>query len=488
MNALLKRWEPSLRKHRVLLVALGLAAAAAIGIAVALQRDTRVALFAEPLDAQQVSEVVAQLAAWSAPFVATADNVRVAGAKRSDLLLKLSLVGVPHAHLTTTREALAGVGPLTPQSVVDAQQLDGLAGDLAISLRGISGVSDARVIIAPAKPALFAEDAAHEASASVRLTLQQGAALTREQVESVRAFIASGVPGLQSKRVAILDDHGGRLGASDMVVGADEASVLQGSLQSALDAAVGVGATIVRVHAFYDLQARETHETRRTPLGSRAIGTTTLEERYSGDRKRYSKTQSNEDRGSDVQDERLQVPAGRLARLSVGVMVDEARHLNLEKLRDITVATVGLVPQRGDVLSLQELAFTKPGSRAPSVPAAVLGLLATVLPTLIVVGGVLVALRWSAEPAGRAIEAFRQRFAVQRTSVEVAGVAPAQVRGVLNGEPPYTAAAIISALPAATASAVLEMYSPEERTAIVRRMQRAAAPVVPDYQTLARRA
>jgi flagellar motor switch protein FliG len=62
------------------------------------------------------------------------------------------------------------------------------------------------------------------------------------------------------------------------------------------------------------------------------------------------------------------------------------------------------------------------------------------------------------------------------------------VRGALANEPPHTAAAIISALPAATATAVLEMYSAEERAAIVQRMARAAAPAVPDYETILRRA
>jgi flagellar motor switch protein FliG len=107
---------------------------------------------------------------------------------------------------------------------------------------------------------------------------------------------------------------------------------------------------------------------------------------------------------------------------------------------------------------------------------------------LIVVLGVLFTLRWSIVPLTQAIELVRQRWAVRRARGEVAGFAPSQVRGVLKGEPAHTAAAIISALPTATATAVLEMYSPEERAAIVRRMQHAMAPVVPDYQTLVRRA
>jgi flagellar motor switch protein FliG len=60
------------------------------------------------------------------------------------------------------------------------------------------------------------------------------------------------------------------------------------------------------------------------------------------------------------------------------------------------------------------------------------------------------------------------------------GYAPARVRGALAHEPPHAAAAIISALPAATAAAVLELYPQHEREALVRRMQRAPSPLIPD--------
>jgi flagellar M-ring protein FliF len=487
MWALIERWEPLLRKHRVFIAVLGLALVVAIGIAVALQRDTRVTLFAEPLDIDQVNEVVTQLVAWNVPFIATPDNVRVEEARHGDLLLRLSLVGIPHTHITTSHEALAAIGPLTPQSVLDAQQLAGLAGDLALSVRGITGVTDARVIIAPAKPALFADDAGHDASASVRLTLQTGVRLSAEQIKGIRTFVASGVPGLNAERVAVLDDRG-VVQAAMPALNVDEANALQASLQSVFDTAFGAGATIVRVHALYDAQTSDVHEIRRAPLGGRVVGSTTLDERYSGDRKRYSKTQSQEDRGSDVREEQIRTPAGKLTHLSVAVLADEARKLDIEKLRVIAGATVGLMPKRGDTLSVQELPFVVPTVRQPLPISMILGFATTVLPTLIGVVGGLIALRWGVRPVTQAIESFAQRSAIRRASSEVAGFAPSHVRGVLNGEPPHTAAAIISALPTATATAVLEMYSPEERAAIVRRMQRTAAPVVPDYEALVRRA
>jgi len=61
------------------------------------------------------------------------------------------------------------------------------------------------------------------------------------------------------------------------------------------------------------------------------------------------------------------------------------------------------------------------------------------------------------------------------------------VRSALAQEPPHAAAAIISALPAATAAAVLELYPAHERDAIVRRMQRPHSPLIPDAQEVVRR-
>ncbi|MGH7749996.1 MAG: hypothetical protein ACREQ5_35290, partial [Candidatus Dormibacteria bacterium] len=146
MEPLLSRWKALAPRTRVLAVGLSLALIGAIFIGMLTQRDTRIALFASPLTGDQVDEVVAQLAAWRAAFVAGSDNVRVDPRDRDALLLRLALSAVPHRHLASVDERLAKVGPLTPQSVLDAQQLDGLAGELARGLRGLAGVDDAEVI------------------------------------------------------------------------------------------------------------------------------------------------------------------------------------------------------------------------------------------------------------------------------------------------------------------------------------------------------
>jgi len=484
MPTLLRRWRALQPKERIAASIGAGVLVLAIAISSILERDTRVALFATPQRAEQVAEVVDRLAQWNVAFVVLPDNVRVDAGKRNEILLKLALVGVPHAHLESSAEALAKAGPLTPQSVLDAAATEGLAGDLAAGLRKIAGVEDAQVIIAPASDGAFADETSRAATASVRLSVQPGVTLGRDVLTGVRDFVAAGVPGLDPKRVAILDDRGSSLGAETSPA-SDEAMGLQQSLQSALDLALGGGATIVRVRVSYDPRVREIHDVVRKPIGSRAIGTTTVDEHYKSPSKQYVKTNASVDRGSVVEDERVDTPAGRLERISVAVAVDARRHLDLEKIRSLTKGTLGLVSSRGDVVSVEEVAFPAQGRPPRGMRfAGAIGLVETLGPALFFALAFVAVARLAAKPFATACEALSARLSLQRAARAVVTFAPAQVRGALQNEPPHTAAAIISALPAATA--VLDLYPAEERAAIVRRMSRASAPVIPDYQTIAR--
>jgi flagellar biosynthesis/type III secretory pathway M-ring protein FliF/YscJ len=482
----LARWNALPPKQRLALALLTAAMLAAVALAALAQRDTRAALFATPLATDQVAEVVERLAAWNVPFVALPDNVRVDAVRRNELLLKLSLSGVPHAHLGSSAEALAKAGPLTPQSVLDAQQREGLAGDLASGLRGVAGVDDAQVIVAPARETGFADETPAATTASVRLTLRRGATLSRETLEGVRAFVAAGVPGLDPKGVAVLDDRGAALG-DGAIAGSEQAQALQASLQSVLDVAFGAGSSIVRVHVAYDPRTREVRDVVRKPLGGRAIGALTNDERFKSASKQYAKSTSSLDRGSEVRDERVDTPPGAEERISVAVAIDAARHADLAKVRSLAVGALGLASNL-DSIHVEEVAFPhEPAGTANVTAAALAGAFEALAAPAIFAVAALAALRLGVKPLGAACAALVERLTLAQRARAVANFPPAHVRGALAGEPPHTAAAIISALPAATATAVLEMYPPEERAAIVRRMSRAAAPAVPDYETVLRR-
>lgn len=463
-----------------------IAAAAAAGILLLsvfvslLAHPQRTSLFASALHPEQLTEVEERLASWNVPFAPTADNVLVENGRRNDLLLRLSMSGVPHAHIDGSSDVLGKLGALTPQAVIDAQTRDGLAGDVALGLRGIDGVEDARVIIAPAKQGYFADDTSRDASASVRLRLTPGVRLSADAVEGIRSFVAASVPGLDARRVTIVDDRGVALGegADD-----DDAGDMQRSLQSALDSAIGAGAAIVRVHVEYDRRSISSKDVRRTPLSPVPISSSIQSERYAGDGKRYEKSDEQTDRGSDTHEVAASAQGGRIARISAAVLVDAARSLDLLQVRQLAAATLGIDPHRGDSIDVAAVSFAHAPVAKKDGWWLAYGAIVPVLPTLIVVIAALIVLRWAGGPAGAFVRTLSERASIARTAQAVHGIPPASVRGALANEPAHAAAAIISALPAATAAAVLDMYPEHERAAIVRRMQRPPSPLLSDAES-----
>jgi flagellar M-ring protein FliF len=442
----------------------------------------RAPLFAGPLHAEQLAEVQEQLAAWSVPFSPSEDNVIVDVGRRNDLLLRLSLAGAPHAHVQTTGEALANVGVLTPQAVIDAQTRSGLAGDIEVGLRSVDGVDDARVIVAPAQSAEFADQNARPATASVRVQLHPGAVLSRDAVAGIRRFVAASVAGLDPANVTILDDRGVAL--EDGGSGGDDPDALERSLQSALDAALGAGVAIVRVYAEYTHATSEVRDTRRSPIGGDAIERTAQTESYDGGGKKYAKNDEHDDRGSETHETVDHAEPGAIARISTAVFVDAARSADLAGVRELAAATVGFDLRRGDELTVQAVAFHR--ALAPKHDGWFLlyGAIVPLLPTLAIVIGLLGFGRYLLPNVHALVKGALERDAIARTSRTVTGYTPARVRGALAGEPPHAAAAIISALPAATAAAVLELYPQHEREAIVKRMQRTHSSVVPSADEL----
>jgi flagellar M-ring protein FliF len=455
----------------------------ALALGVNVTRDARVALFATPLYADQLTEVQTRLAGWGVPYAPLADNVRVDPRKRAELLLRLSLAGVPHRHLPTSDETFARVNALTPQSILEAQTRDALASDLTQGLRGLDGVADARVIVAPASSGAYADEASRDASASVRITLTPGAHLAPATIAGIRAFVAGGVPGLDAERVTVLDDRGALDGGSTTP---DDTSV-QASLQSALDAALGAGATIVRVHREPFGEARDERDVKRLPLAG-DLTRTSGDERYASAQKKYQKATTTEERGSETRDLHRTEAADATARLSVAIFVDGSRAIDLNAIRTLAAAAAGIDERRGDTLRVEAVRF------ASSAPAAVhgidawaiAGLFAGMVPQLALVAGAIALAILGARPAYAVLVRVVEAAGVRDAARESAGLPPARVRGALAGEPPHVAAAVISALPAATAAAVLELYPPEERAQIVRRLARAANDLVPHAEELLR--
>ena len=476
--ALLDRWNAFTMRVRMFIIG-GVSLVIIVGIATAfLLHDNRVPLFAKALTADQVTEVDRQLSEWALPFSTTIDNVLVDRNQRNDLLLRLSMVGVPHDPIADVDTELAKIGALTPQPIIDAQTRGALEDDLALALRGVDGIADAHVIIAPATQAFFADDKEHSATASIRLTMLSGHTLSRDAIMGIRSFIANGVSGLEAAHVTVMDDRGMSLG-DDEIADSGVAKDAQSRLQSALDNVFGPGETIVRVSADINKTAKSQYEYKNLPGTGAAISKVYTDERLAGHDRAYSKVHGTEDRGSQGIAARSEILPGGISRLTVAVFVDNSLMEQLPEIRELSAATAGIDATRGDVLTVAPVAFHHIISPIVTHGQGTM-LLGRALPGLILgmtlVGILLVAM----QPLLAILRRNANREILSQTKALEHGVDAASIWRTIHGEPVHVAAAVISQLPTSTAVAVLDMYPEDERREIAERLSRPIAPVLVD--------
>ncbi len=108
------------------------------------------------------------------------------------------------------------------------QQTRALEGELARSIRSISGVKAARVHVVLPRREPFARDR-QDAQASVVLTMAGAARMDRESVQSVLNLLSAAVPGLRPQNIGIIDSRG------NLLARAGEAGGLQAAATNAAE-------------------------------------------------------------------------------------------------------------------------------------------------------------------------------------------------------------------------------------------------------------
>lgn len=478
------------RNRIVLGVAVLLAVVAAVAISFAL-RSHGTSLFARALDPDQLSEVQHKLESWEIPYTLAPDNVVVDPAVRHDVLVRLAMAGVPHPHVATSADALNAITAMTPDAVLDARERAGLEGDLSTGLRGIAGVRDAHVIIAPASHGLFADEASHEASASISITLDRGATLSPEAIDGMRSYVANSVSGLSPTHVWLIDESGQPLSGRSATAATSEDKRLETTLQEALDRTIGPGNSFVVAHVELDGRSTVEHELKRTP-GPVAVRSDTSKETYHGKDKSYGKSHETVDRGDDTVDRQTHVDAGATKRIAIAVFVDRQALGSVTAMTSLLAAAAGIDRSRGDSLVVEPVAFSHPVVVAEKPPLAHDERLAS-FASPISYGIALVAALTACGLILRAVRQTRARidFTPSSASAGPAVVVPPsefepyRIFTALREEPPHTIAAVVRTLPPQTAEAVLGMLEPEVREQIVTRVVRSMAPIVGDVELCA---
>lgn len=201
---------------RQLMLLVGVALAVAIGVGVVLwSRGPNYALLYAGLDSKDAAAVTQALQAGNTPYTLSTDgsSISVPAADLATVRLKLASQGLPQGSAGTAMpgaDSPFGMSDLAERTRY--QQM--LETDLGNTIAGLQSVRSARVHLALPKPSAFVRDN-RQASASVLLTLYSGRQLDQSQVAAIVHLVASSVPELDAKQVSIIDQQGQLLTISD---------------------------------------------------------------------------------------------------------------------------------------------------------------------------------------------------------------------------------------------------------------------------------
>ncbi|QNK02580.1 flagellar basal-body MS-ring/collar protein FliF [Dyella telluris] len=421
---------------RQLLLLIGVAAAVALGVAVVLwSRGPNYGLLYAGLEQKDAAAVTQALQASNTPYTLGADgnSIMVPASDLAAIRLKLASQGLPQGSAATA-VAPGGDSPFGMSDLAERtryQQM--LETDLGSTIAGLQSVRAARVHLALPKPSAFIRDN-KEASASVLVTLYPGRQLDASQVAAIVHLVASSVPNLDPKQVSVVDQQGQLLtttdAASATAVGDSRlrlATRIENTYAQRIEELLTplVGAGKVRAQVYADLDFSETEKATETfdhehpalrseqtnseqhtgeasdgqvpgalsnqpptavsqPTAAKpnaGKGKTTATAQSSGPSDTTSSATRNYELDRTIS--HVSDPAGRLARLTVAVVVDNKTVVGdkgapksvpftpqeLEHLTTLTRNAVGYSDKRGDSVSVINQPFHQDPSANVDAPA-----------------------------------------------------------------------------------------------------------------------
>lgn len=406
MKKLLSNWGAlSLKKQ---ITAIAAAAAVALAIVVLAQVAARppMALLYTGLDLQSSGDVLSALEGKGVRAEVRGDAIYVPKNRRDSLRLELASDGLPKQGQAGFEALEKTNGFSTTTEMFDAVFWRAQEGELARTIVATPGVRSARVHLAVPKREPFARNSPSP-SASVTVSMSRGV-LTREQAQSMRFIVALAVPGLNPEKVAIIDSVAGVILApneddtsaqSDALINSREAAI-ERSLLSLLEARVGAGN--VRVSVSVELTKEketltertldpklraltERASTERSDRGSTGGVVTVASNLPEGDAgtsaspDQSSSSETNETTRYEVSETRREriTPAGAVRRIQVAVLVNDLAptaeeegaaspvkrsESELASLKKLVSAAIGYDEARGDVVTIESLAFDKPST------------------------------------------------------------------------------------------------------------------------------
>lgn len=202
---------------RQLMLLVGMAAAVALGVAVVLwSRGPNWGLLYAGLGQQDAAAITQALQSSNTPYQLGNDggSIMVPASDLAAIRLRLAGQGLPQG-TAASGSAPPADSPFGMSDLAERTRYQqALETDLGNTIGSLQGVRGARVHLALAKPSAFIRDS-RQASASVLVTLYPGRQLEASQVAAIVHLVAASVPDLDANQVSVIDQQGQLLTGAD---------------------------------------------------------------------------------------------------------------------------------------------------------------------------------------------------------------------------------------------------------------------------------
>ncbi|GBD03680.1 Flagellar M-ring protein [bacterium HR19] len=364
------------------------------------------------LKSQDVSRIIDELERMKIPYKLsdTADTIFVPKELVPDIRNTLATKGLPQerAGLEIFEKPKFGLTEFMQR--VNYQRA--IQNELERTIMKINCVENARVHIVIPEKKLFTEEQ-KEPTASVMLWLTPGCSISPASVKGIIHLVSFAVEGLKPENVSVVDQRGRILNPKKEDEGLTAVEATQGQLElerqfernledkltELLEKSVGAGKVAVKVDADLDFTKVKRVSERYDPAETAVRSEQTIEERFKGvgavpvgppgtrqnvppeigieplpGKSEYERNERIRNYEISKIVEHVEEEVGDLKRISVAVMVDGQYEVEwrdgkpfirfiplpddeLEKIRSFVESAVGIVPARGDQISVVSVPF-----------------------------------------------------------------------------------------------------------------------------------
>jgi flagellar M-ring protein FliF len=384
-------WNSLETRRRILMILATVAMFAAVLGLARMASQPSMSLLYSGLENGQAGEIVSALEQRGVVYEVRGGSIYVEGGSRDELRMTLASEGLPRnsSQGYELLDSLSGFG--TTSQMFDAAYWRAKEGELARTIASSPQIESARVHIAHQGANPFQRDLRPTAS----ISLSTSGDISAAQAKALRYLVSSAVAGLSPDDVAVIDDAGELVGATEdsgTTAGQDRAQELKEKVQRLLEARVGLGNAVVEVSVDTNNESESIVERRFDPEGRVAISTDTEERSNSsknseggdvtvasnlpGGDAGGSGTSSNQNSETrervnyEVSETSREVvrAAGAIRRLTVAVLVNgiaavgdadpvARTEAELGELRELVESAVGYDAARGDVITLKSMQF-----------------------------------------------------------------------------------------------------------------------------------